>query len=82
MPSPLPLLSNNTVIEQPVDLSTLVARYTQFAGEFISRNAKAWFAKTRLHKTEYFASLRSVCLSVFLFVSQFSQLRSTLLLDG
>ena len=32
---PLPLFENNTIIEQPVDLSTLTARYSKQAISFI-----------------------------------------------
>jgi arylsulfatase A len=37
--TPLPLLRNETIIEQPTDLSTLTPRYTAEAVDFISRHA-------------------------------------------
>jgi len=36
--SPLPLIQNTTVIEQPADLATLTGRYTDQAVSFIDRN--------------------------------------------
>jgi arylsulfatase A-like enzyme len=35
---PLPLLHNETIVEQPVNLGTLTQRYTSYCQDFISRN--------------------------------------------
>ena len=40
-PTPLPLLANETVVEQPVDLSTLTQRYARWAGDFMKRRSAA-----------------------------------------
>ena len=51
----LPLLSNTTVIEQPVDLNKLSVRYADFAIEFIKRESEAgtpwllYFAFNHVH---------------------------------
>ena len=44
--TPLPLLANTTVIEQPVDLSTIHARYTTAAVSFVT--------ESRLARTPFF----------------------------
>ena len=40
-PTPLPLLANYTVVEQPADLFTIAMKYTTITTTFITRNAEA-----------------------------------------
>ena len=40
-PTPLALLANETVVEQPVDLGGLTAKYAAFAADFIARRSRA-----------------------------------------
>ena len=45
-PVPLPLVNGTTVVEQPVGLHHLVAKYVDFATSFITRNSaagKPWY---------------------------------------
>jgi arylsulfatase A-like enzyme len=57
--TPLPLLQNNTVIEQPVNLATLNQRYTDEAVSFIQRGLKQqepwflYFAFGHVHTPQY-----------------------------
>jgi len=57
--TPLPLLANNTVVEQPVDLNTLNQRYTDHAVKYISdslnndENFFLYFAYGHVHTPQY-----------------------------
>jgi len=49
-PTPLPLLANLTVVEQPVDLGNLTRRYADFAADFITtRKAGPWYLYASLN---------------------------------
>ena len=56
---PLPLMENETVLEQPVDLSLLSEKYLQAATSFIETNAKAnkpwllYFPLSHVHVPDY-----------------------------
>ena len=58
--TPLPLIQNNSIIEQPVNLATLNQRYTAEAVSFITRNSdnqeRPWFlyfAFGHVHTPQY-----------------------------
>ena len=54
--APLPLLANNTVIEQPVNLATVNARYTDAALDFVKSTSAPYFlyfAFGHVHTPQY-----------------------------